>query len=80
MITKSTGKMNFPTLTSTSSRIPYGCAIDLSAICNVISVGVMYFPIDAAADILVEDSVHVLGLVMPPLPYEKFSWFLSAGL
>ena len=40
MITKSTGKINLPTLTSTSSRTPYGCAIDLSAICNVIAVGV----------------------------------------
>ena len=40
MITKSTGKMNFPTLTSTSSRIPSGYAIDMSAICNVIVVGV----------------------------------------
>ena len=40
MITKSTGKMNFPTLTSTSSRMPSGCAIDLSAIYNVIAVGV----------------------------------------
>ena len=40
MTTKSTGKMNFPTLTSTSSRMPSGYAIDLSAICNVIVVGV----------------------------------------
>ena len=40
IITKSTGKMNFPTLTSTSSIITTGCDIDLSAICNVIVVGV----------------------------------------
>ena len=40
IITKSTGKMNFPTLISTSSRTPSGCAIDLSAIYNVIVVGV----------------------------------------
>ena len=40
MITKSTGKMNFPTLTSTSSRMPSGYAIDLSSICNVIAVWV----------------------------------------
>ena len=40
MITKSTRKMNFLTLTSTSSRMPSGCAIDLLAICNVIVVGV----------------------------------------
>ena len=40
MITKSTRKMNFPTLTNTSSRTPFGCAIDLSAICSVIVVGV----------------------------------------
>ena len=32
-----------------------------------------------AADIPVEDSVHALGLVRPQ-PYEKFSWFLNAGL
>ena len=40
MTTKSTGKMNFPTLTSTSSRTPSGYAIDLSTTCSVISVGV----------------------------------------
>ena len=40
MTTTSTGKMNFPTLTSTSSRTPSGGAIDLSAICSVIAVGV----------------------------------------
>ena len=40
MTTKSTRKMNFPTLTSTSSRTPSGCAIDLSTIYNVIAVGV----------------------------------------
>ena len=40
MTTKSTGKMNFPTLISTSSRTPSGCAIDLSAICSEIVVGV----------------------------------------
>ena len=40
MTTKSTGNTNFPTLTSTSSRMPSGCAIDLSSICNVIAVGV----------------------------------------
>ena len=40
MTTKSTGKRNFPTLTSTSSRTPSGYAIDLSAICSVIAVGV----------------------------------------
>ena len=39
-ITKSIRKMNFPILTSTSSRTPSGCAIDLLAICNVIDVGV----------------------------------------
>ena len=38
--TKSTGKINFPTLTSTSSRTPSGCAMVLSSICNVIVVGV----------------------------------------
>ena len=40
MTTKSIGKMNFPTMTSTSSRTPSGYAIDLSAICSVIVVGV----------------------------------------
>ena len=40
MITKSTGKMNFPTLMSTSSRTPSDCAIVLSAIYKVIVVGV----------------------------------------
>ena len=40
MTTKSTRNTNFPTLTSTSSRMPSGCAIDLSAIYNVIAVGV----------------------------------------
>ena len=40
MTTKSRGKMNFPTLTSTSSRTPFGCVIDLSTICSVIDVGV----------------------------------------
>ena len=40
MTTKSIGNTNFPTLTSTSSRMPSGCAIYLSAICNVIAVGV----------------------------------------
>ena len=38
--TKSTRKINFPTLTSTFSRTPFGCAMDLSAICSVIVVGV----------------------------------------
>ena len=38
--TKSIGKINFPTLTSTSSRTPSGCAMDLSAIYSVIVVGV----------------------------------------
>ena len=42
MTTKSTGKINFPTLTSKSSRTPSGCAIDLSAICSVIDVGVSF--------------------------------------
>ena len=40
MTTKSTGNTNFPTLTSISSRMPSGCAINLSAIYNVIAVGV----------------------------------------
>ena len=40
MTTKSTGKMNFLTLTSTSLRTHSGCAINLSAICSVITVGV----------------------------------------
>ena len=40
LIKKSTGKKNFPTLTSTSSRTPSGYAIDLPAICNVIAVEV----------------------------------------
>ena len=38
--TKSTGKINFPTLTSTSSRTPSGYAMDLSTIYSVIVVGV----------------------------------------
>ena len=38
--TKSTGKMNLSIFTSTSSRIPRGKAIDLSAICKEIEVGV----------------------------------------
>ena len=42
MIKKSTGKMNFPILMSTSSRTPSGCAIVLSAICKVIAVGVKF--------------------------------------
>ena len=40
MTTKSIGKMNFPTLMSTSSRTPFGYAIILSTICKVIAVGV----------------------------------------
>ena len=40
MITKSIGKMNFPTLISTSSRTPSGCAIVLFTIYKVIDVGV----------------------------------------
>ena len=40
MTTKSTRKMNFPTLISTSSRTPSGYAIVLSAICKVIAAGV----------------------------------------
>ena len=40
MIKKFTGKINFPTLTSTSSRTPSGCAMDLSANYNMIAVGV----------------------------------------
>ena len=40
--TKSTGKMNFPTLISTSSRTPSSCAIVLFAICKVIAMGVSY--------------------------------------
>ena len=40
MTTKSTGKMHFPTLTSTSLRTPSGRAIDLSSICSVISIRV----------------------------------------
>ena len=39
MITKSIGKINFSTLTSTSSRTPSGRAMDLSVICNVIAIG-----------------------------------------
>ena len=38
--TKSTGKVNFPTLMSTSSRTSSGYANVLSVICNVIAVGV----------------------------------------
>ena len=38
--TKSTGKMNFPILISTSSKTLFGWAIVLSAICKVIVVGV----------------------------------------
>ena len=38
--TKSIGKMNFPTLMSTSSRTPSGYAIVLSSIWKVIAVGV----------------------------------------
>ena len=38
--TKTTGKMNFPTLMSTSSRTHSSCAIVLSTICKVIAVGV----------------------------------------
>ena len=40
MTTKSIGKINFPTLMSTSSRTPSDYAIVLSAICKVIVVGV----------------------------------------
>ena len=40
MITKSIWKMNFPTLKSTSSRMPSSYAIDRSTICNVMAVGV----------------------------------------
>ena len=40
MTTKSTGKMYFPTLISTSSRNPSSYAIILSAICKLIAVGV----------------------------------------
>ena len=42
MTTKSTGKMNFPTLMSTSSMTSYGCAIVLSAISKLIVVGVSF--------------------------------------
>ena len=38
--TKSTGKLNFPTLMSTSSRTPSSYAIVLYTICKVIVVGV----------------------------------------
>ena len=38
--TKSTRKINFPTLMSTSSKIPSGYTIDLSAIFKAIAVGV----------------------------------------
>ena len=38
--TKYNGKINFPTLMSTSSKIPSGCTIYLSTICKVIVVGV----------------------------------------
>ena len=40
MTTKSIGKMNFPTLINTSSRIPLGWANVLSAIYKVMVVGV----------------------------------------
>ena len=40
MTIKSTRKMNFPTLMSTSSGTPFGCAIVLSTICKVIVMGV----------------------------------------
>ena len=38
--TKSTGKINFPTLMSTSSRTPSGYVIVLSTFCRVIAMGV----------------------------------------
>ena len=37
--TKSTGKINFSTFTKTSSTIPHGYLMDLSASCNDIVVG-----------------------------------------
>ena len=42
IITKSTGKMNFPTLISTSSRMPSSRAKVMSAICRVMVVGVSF--------------------------------------
>ena len=49
MTTKSTGKTNFPTLISTSSRIPSGWANVLSAIYMVMAVGVSSLKISLLA-------------------------------
>ena len=42
VITKSTRKMNFPSLINTSSKMPSGWANVLSAICKVMDVGVSF--------------------------------------
>src|ERR1044072_5468901 len=65
--TKSTGNINLSTLTSTSSIIPYGLLMDLSANCSVIIVGVTS-PISSLSDI-----VRGIRFILAPKSHRAFS-------
>ena len=64
--TKSTGKTNIPTLMSTSSRNPSGCAIVLSVIYMVIIVGVS----SAKLSLFITDSG--IKLMLAPESHKAF--------